>query len=310
MARGSGDASGLPWYSILLGYPVLGIWYWCCDQTIVQRVLAAKDEKNARLGPLFCAFLKIFPVFLFVLPGVICVALVQKNFFNGAAPQTSADTYTFMLTHLLPSGLKGLVAAAMLAAAMQTCSAALNSAATLVAYDLFKRYNAGLNDRQLVRIGKFTTIAGTVIAIVASPLFGHYTTIFQGINKLISYVAPPITAVFLLGVFWKRASGTAAFITLVAGILLGFVAFYLDWNNIYHGDFMLTAFWLLIACMLIMVVTTFLFPEPLKAGAETLIWESWREPLRSNAGGFGLADYRMASLVILLIFIGLYFTFR
>jgi SSS family solute:Na+ symporter len=310
MARGSGDASGLPWYSILLGYPVLGIWYWCCDQTIVQRVLAAKDEKNARLGPLFCAFLKIFPVFLFVLPGVICVALVQKNFFNGAAPQTSTDTYTFMLTHLLPAGLKGLVAAAMLAAAMQTCSAALNSAATLVAYDLFKRYNAGLNDRQLVRIGKITTVAGAIIAIIVSPLFGHYTTIFQGINKLISYVAPPITAVFLLGVFWKRASSTSAFITLVAGTALGLVAFYLDWNNIYHGDFMLTAFWLLIACLLIMVVATFMFPEPLKAGAEVLVWKSWREPLRSNSGGIGLADYRIASLIILAVFVGLYFTFR
>ena len=310
MARSSADPSGLPWYSILLGYPVLGIWYWCCDQTIVQRVLAAKDEKNARLGPLFCAFLKIFPVFFFVLPGVICVALVQKNFFNGAAPQTSADTYTFMLTHLLPSGLKGLVAAAMLAAAMQTCSAALNSAATLVAYDLFKRYKPNLNDQQLVRIGKIATIVGAIIAIIASPLFGHYTTIFQGINKLISYVAPPITAVFLLGVFWKRASGRAAFITMVTGTALGLVAFYLDWNNIYHGDFMLTAFGLLLACIFIMVVTTFLFPEPLKAGAEMLIWDSWREPLRGHGGGFGLADYRMASLVILAVFIGLYFTFR
>ena len=90
-----------------------------------------------------------------------------------------------MLTHLLPTGLKGLVAAAMLAAAMQTCSAALNSAATLVAYDMFKRYQPGLNDRQLVRIGKITTLVGAIIAIIASPLFGHYTTIFQGINKLI-----------------------------------------------------------------------------------------------------------------------------
>src|SRR5438445_3791069 len=140
MARNSGDPSGLACYSILLGYPVLGIWYWCCDQTIVQRVLAAKDERHARLGPLFCALLKILPVFFFVLPGVICVALVQQKAFGGEAPQTSADTYTFLLTHLLPIGLKGLVAAAMLAAAMQTCSAALNSTATLVAYDLFKRH--------------------------------------------------------------------------------------------------------------------------------------------------------------------------
>src|SRR5512137_264956 len=249
MARTADDPSGLAWYSILLGYPVLGIWYWCCDQTIVQRVLAARDERNARLGPLFCAFLKIWPVFFFVLPGVICVGLVQTNAFNGAAPQTAADTYTFLITHLLPVGLKGLVAAAMLAAAMQTCSAALNSTATLVAYDLFKRHQPGISDHTLVLIGKATTVLGTILAIAASPLFGHYTTIFEGINKLISYIAPPITAVFLLGVFWKRASGKSAFITLVAGMGLGLVTFLLDWNAIFRGDFMLIAFLLLVICL-------------------------------------------------------------
>src|SRR5712671_7948345 len=282
LARDASDPSGLAWYSILLGYPVLGIWYWCCDQTIVQRVLAAKDERHARLGPLFCAFLTIWPVFLFVLPGVICVALVQKNLFNGAAPATSADTYTFLITHLLPVGLKGLVAAAMLAAAMQTCSAALNSTATLVAYDLFKRHRPNISEHKLVTIGKITTVVGTILAIVASPLFGHYTTIFEGINKLISYVAPPITTVFLLGVFWKRASGKSAFITLVLGMALGLAVFLLDWNNVYRGDFMLIAFLLLVACVFIMIVTSVLFPEPLKPEARPLVWESWREPLRGD----------------------------
>jgi len=310
MARDAKDPSGLSWYSILLGYPVLGIWYWCCDQTIVQRVLAAKDEKNARLGPLFCAFLKIFPVFLFVLPGVICVALVQKGAFDGVAPQTSADTYTFLITHLLPVGLKGLVVAALLAAAMQTCSAALNSTATLVAYDLFKRYKPGLGDHQLVTIGKWTTVLATILAIVASPLFGHYTTIFEGINKLISYVAPPITTVFLLGVFWKRASGQSAFITLIAGILLGLAAFYLDWNKIYRGDFMLIAFLLFVACVIIMVATTFMFPEPFKAEAKLLVWENWREPLRGEAGGRGFGNYRVLTVLILAVFVTLYFIFR
>jgi SSS family solute:Na+ symporter len=310
MARGATDPSGLSWWSILLGYPVLGIWYWCCDQTIVQRVLAAKDERNARLGPLFCALLKVLPVFLFVLPGVICVALVQKNAFNGAAPPTAADTYTFMLTHLLPVGLKGLVAAAMLAAAMQTCSAALNSSATLVAYDLFKRYRPRLEDHQLVRIGKITTVVGTIVAILASPLFGHYATIFEGINKLISYVAPPVTAVFLLGVFWRRASGKSAFITLISGMVLGLTAFYLDWNALYRGNFMLVAFWLFVACVLIMVVTTFLFPEPLKADARLLTWDNWREPLRGGANGLALGNFRMVAAVILVMLAALYFVFR
>ncbi len=310
MARGAGDPSGMAWYSIILGYPVLGIWYWCCDQTIVQRVLAAKNEKHARLGPLFCAFLKIWPVFFFVLPGVICVALVQKNAFAGAAPQTAADTYTFLITHLLPTGLKGLVVAAMLAAAMQTCSAALNSTATLVAYDLFKRHKPDLADHRIVVIGKVTTVVGTVLAIVASPVFGHYTTIFEGINKLISYVAPPITAVFLLGVFWKRASGRSAFITLVAGIALGAIAFVLDWTNLYRGDFMLNAFLLLLACLAIMVATTFIFPEPLKEEARLLVWDNWREPLRGNTGGRGLGNYRLAAAAVVVVFVLLYVTFR
>jgi SSS family solute:Na+ symporter len=310
MARDAKDASGLAWYSILLGYPVLGIWYWCCDQTIVQRVLAARNEKHARLGPLFCAFLKIWPVFFFVLPGVICVALVQKNAFDGAAPQTSADTYTFLITHLLPVGLKGLVAAAMLAAAMQTCSAALNSTATLVAYDLFKRHRPGISGQQLVRVGKLTTVLGTILAIICSPLFGHYPTIFEGINKLISYVAPPITAVFLLGVFWRRASGKSAFITLVAGMALGLVTFYLDWNNIYRGDFMLNAFLLFVACVGIMVMTTLFFPESIKAEAKPLVWENWREPLRGEAGGRGLGNYRVLTGVVLVVFGLLYLIFR
>ena len=199
----------------------------------------------------------------------------------------------------------------MLAAAMQTCSAALNSTATLVAYDLFKRHQPGISDHQLVRIGKITCWSvGTILAIICSPLFGHYTTIFEGINKLISYVAPPITAVFLLGVFWKRASAKSAFITLVSGMVLGFVAFYLDWNNIYRGDFMLIAFLLLVVCMFIMVATTFAFPEPFKPGAKLLVWENWREPLRGEAGGRGLGNYRVLSVLILAVFIALYFIFR
>lgn len=334
MARTAGDPSGQPWYSVLLGYPVLGIWYWCCDQTIVQRVLAAKNEQHARLGPLFCAFLKIWPVFFFVLPGVICVALVQQNAFAGAAPQTAADTYTFLITHLLPVGLKGLVVAAMLAAAMQTCSAALNSTATLVAYDLFKRHQPDISDHRLVTIGKWTTVLGTVLAIVASPLFGHYTTIFEGINKLISYIAPPITTVFLLGVFWKRASGKSAFITLTTGMGLGAVVFCLDFfkarivgpnasaesiatspvlnflYNIALKDFMFVAFWLLIACVGIMVMTSWRFPEPLKDEAKPLIWEDWREPLRGEAHGRGLGNYRLASLAVLVTFVVLYVIFR
>lgn len=333
MARDAKDASGMPWYSILLGYPVLGIWYWCCDQTIVQRVLAARDEKQARLGPLFCAFIKILPVFFFVLPGVICVALVQQGAFGGAAPAKAADTYTFLLVHLLPIGLKGLVAAAMLAAAMQTCSAALNSSATLFAYDIVKRWRPATDDHELVVIGKVTTVVATILAIGMSPLFGHYDTIFAGINKLISYIAPPITAVFLFGVFWRKASGRAAFLTLAVGSMLGAIIFPLDFwrkdisawlaansaplGNVYAwfcahfiNDFMLTAFYLLVVCCVLMYAGSKLMPESLKPEAEKLVWEDWREPLRGEAHGHGLGNYRILSGVVVGVFVVLYFVFR
>jgi SSS family solute:Na+ symporter len=322
--------ANVPWYSILLGYPVIGIWYWCCDQTIVQRVLAAKDEKNARLGPLFCAFIKILPVFLFVLPGVICVALVQKSHFGpGVGPASSKDAYPFMITHLLPIGLKGLVIAAMLAAAMQTCSAALNSAATLFAYDIWKRWNPKTTDHSLVKIGRWTTVVATVVAIVLSPIFGHYDTIFKGLTILICYVAPPITAVFLVGVFWKRAGGRAAFITMVTGGGIGAVGFFLDffkdkivsakeiaaspaWGFIYNTllkDFMLASFGIFCLCVLIQVIASLLMPEPLKEEAKPLVWEHWTEPIKAKCGT-GLSDYRVMSGAVLVTFVVLYIIFH
>jgi SSS family solute:Na+ symporter len=349
----------IPWYSILLGYPVLGIWYWCCDQTIVQRVLAAKDEKNARLGPLFCAFIKILPVFLFVLPGIICVALVQKGYFGmetvdsverAVGPPTSKDVYPFMITHLLPRGLMGLVTAAMLAAAMQTCSAALNSAATLFTYDIWKRWRPNTMDHSLVNIGRWTTAIATVLAIALSPLFGHYDTIFKGLNVLICYISPPITAVFLVGVFWKKAGGRAAFLTMIVGAVLGAVGFSLDFckerivifcypetinpdavtgfmksdaatnfiasspilNLIYNyavKDFMLTCFGMFSILVAFQIIASLWIAEPLKEEAKPLVWEDWREPLRGEAHGRGLGNYRIFAAFVAVVFIALYYVF-
>jgi SSS family solute:Na+ symporter len=229
-----------------------------------------------------------------------------------------------MIAHLLPVGLKGLVVAAMLAAAMQTCSAALNSAATLFAYDIWKRWKPQTTDRSLVRIGRGTTIGATVLAIALSPIFGHYSTIFQGLNILICYIAPPITAVFLLGVFWPRAGGRAAFITMAGGGLIGAVCFFLDFfkrtvvgpsataesiaaspllNFIYNfalKDFMLASFGLFCLCVLMQVIASLVIAEPLKPEARALVWENWREPLRVKCGS-GLSDYRVMSAGMLYV---------
>ena len=159
----------------------------------------------------------------------MCVAMVQKGSpaFHGEAPKMAADAYTFMVMHMLPWGLKGLVTAAMLAAAMQTCSAALNSTATLFAYDIVKRYRPQTSDHRLVLVGKAATVVGTVIAIVSSPIFGQKDTVFQALTDLICYISGPITAVFLFGVFWKCATAKAAYLAMTLGNLVGVVAFFL-----------------------------------------------------------------------------------
>jgi SSS family solute:Na+ symporter len=311
-----------------LGYPVLGIWYWCCDQTIVQRVLAARDEKHARLGPLFCAALKVLPVFFFVLPGVICVALVQQGFFQNqsvSAPPDAKVAYAFMVTHMLPWGLKGLVTAAMLAAAMQTCSAALNSTATLVAYDVLKRYRPQTSDHRLVVVGKITTVAGTILAIISSPIFAQKDTVFQALTDVICYISPPITAVFLFGVFWKRASGWAAFLALIVGNAIGFAIFFLDmfkqntgwdsfvaWHLSHTGmmlNSMMACFYLFVICSVIIVVASFVFPQQLKEEAKPLVWEDWREPLRGESHGRGLGNYRVFAAAVTVVFVVLYIVF-
>jgi SSS family solute:Na+ symporter len=176
-------------------------------------------------------------------------------------------------------------------------------------------------------------VVGTILAIVSSPIFGQKDTVFQALTDLICYVAPPITAVFLFGVFWKRATGKAAYLALVLGNVLGVIVFFLDmfkektkkclwysgWDQVtaWHQrttgmmlNSMMEAFYLLLLCFAIIIVVSHLFPEPLKEEARPLVWEDWREPLRGEAHGRGLGNYRILSAVVVATFVVLYFVFR
>ncbi len=322
--RPHGDPSGLPWYSVFLGYPIIGIWYWCTDQTIVQRVLGARDENHARVGPLFAGFIKILPVFIFVLPGLIGLALINKGLLPAlplteAGATDAAQTYSHLITHLLPVGLRGLIAAALMAALMSTVSGALNSLATLFTYDLYQRRRPLTSEKKLVLIGRAVTFTGMVLAVLWSPLCGRFPTVFQGINAAISYLAPPITVVFVAGVFWKKASSRAAFLTLVSGSLLGFVVFILDFTKVLQGfkqshpsfgflNFMVISFFLAGVCAVILTVMSYAFPEPLTAEKSALIWKSFRDPLREK-GWSGIGNYKRLSAVLALVMIALYVIF-
>ncbi len=366
--RGADDPSNLPWYSVLLGYPVIGIWYWCADQTIVQRILGAKDEQHARVGPLFAGFLKILPVFIFVLPGLMCYTLVQQGkldsskidnlaigeaveldgrlvpvqagrqvlrgaslnaagkefairdkdvyvqdgvlYIDGNAEKDTQAIYSFMISQLLPVGLKGLIAAALLAALMSTVSGALNSIATLFSYDIVRRWRPGTSDHQLVVIGRITTFVAMLAAIAWSPYIAHFRSIFQGITSLICYIAPPITAVFLWGVFWRRASGLAAQMTLYLGSALGMAAFLLEWFKVpwWNVPPMMATFYLLIVCSVILVFVSYVHPHQHTPESEKLVWHDLRSVSRTP-GWWGLGNYKFLAVLLATTMIALYVIF-
>jgi SSS family solute:Na+ symporter len=307
--RSADDPSGLPWYSVFLGYPIIGLWYWCADQTIVQRVLGAKDENHARVGPLFAGFIKILPMFIFILPGTICLALINQ----GTLPslEHSKDVYAFLIIHLLPSGLSGVLAAALLAALMSTVSGALNSIATLFSYDLYKRWRPDTSDHKLVITGRIVTFIAMVLAILWSPLVGHFESIYQGIVALICYIAPPITAVFLWGVFWRRASSLASIITLSSGSLLGFVVFLLDWfkdSTGWHIQPMMATFYLFLVCSTILSVVSYIKPHQHTPQSERLVWKNPAEAMQTK-GWKGIGNYKFLSVTLFIVMVFLYTVF-
>jgi SSS family solute:Na+ symporter len=307
--RSADDPANLPWYSVFLGYPVIGLWYWCADQTIVQRVLGAKDVNHARVGPLFAGFIKILPVFIFFLPGTIALALIQQ----GKLPplDDSKNVYAFLITRLLPPGLTGLMAAALLAALMSTVSGALNSIATLFSYDLYRRWRPETPDHQLVIIGRCATFVAMVLAILWSPLIARFESIYQGVNTVICYIAPPITAVFIWGVFWRRASSRAALATLTIGSLLGLIVFFLDWFKEHTGwnvQFMMASFYLFVVCSLILVVASLFWPHQHTAQSEKLVWKHPWEALQER-GWKGIGNYKLLAGVLFVTMIVLYIVF-
>ncbi len=320
MMRPHGDSSGMPWYAVFLGYPILGIWYWCADQTIVQRVLGAKDENHARVGPLFCGFIKILPVFIFVLPGLLAYTLAQSGHLDVSSlglddrgNVNSKGIYTLMITQLLPSGLIGILVAALLSGLMSQVSGALNSISTMVSYDMYQRYRPEASDTQLIRIGKISAGVAMVFSLALLPMLDKYESIFSGINDVIAHIAPPITCVFLLGVFWKGASAQSAKLTLWIGSALGVVVFAI--NKIFpetligHIPFMMMAFYLFCTCLIIQVSFSYIYPVQHTEESSQLYWKSPLEPLRGPAWK-GLGNYKVLSGLLLLVTGVLYYIFR
>lgn len=217
------NLKGFTFFDMLFGHFVLGVWYWCTDQTIVQRALGARNETQAKLGAIFAGFLKILPVFIMVVPGILAFVLFREEIGDD-----TKSVLPVMIVNLLPTGLKGLMIAAILAAVMSSVAAALNSCATLVSYDVIGRWKPGLTDSQKIFIGRVTGGVVLVLAVLWSPFLGDLGGIFELINQMFSIFAPSIVTVFLWGVLSPKGTPNAAFWTLIIGSGLALIVFIVE----------------------------------------------------------------------------------
>src|SRR6202048_2331542 len=270
------SASDFPWTGIFFGAPILGIWYWCTDQVIVQRVLSAKDEGHAKAGTIFAGFLKILPVFLLVLPGLIAYALYPQAFTTVNGQVTNGDiAFPTLVINLLPTGLVGLMIAALLAALMGAMSSVFNSASTMVTLDFYKKLRPSATEKQLVVFGQIATGAMVVLGLLWVP-FIHLLSaqLYIYLQSVQAYISPPIAACFIFGILWPRLNGQGAISSLLVGFVLGAVRFVyevLDKTRHYDSsairwlvdmNFLHYAILMFVICTVVLVGVSMMYPAP------------------------------------------------
>ncbi len=265
MMKPASDAN-FPWTGIFFGAPILGIWFWCTDQVIVQRVLSARDEGHAKAGTIFAGFLKILPVFMLVLPGIIAFALFPEQV-------KKPD----LVLNLLPVGLVGLVMAALLAAVMGAMSSVFNSASTLVTLDFYKKLRPQASEKQLVNFGRVATGMMVLLGLLWVP-FIHYISsqLYIYLQSVQAYISPPISACFILGILWPRMNGAGAISSLLTGFVLGATRFVLEIADRASGghfdssavrwlidmNFLHYAIFMFVICAVVLVAVSLMTPAP------------------------------------------------
>ena len=283
-----------PWTGIVFGAPILGIWYWCTDQFIVQRVLSAKNLDQARSGTIFAGFLKILPVFILVLPGLIAAVLY---------PGIKGDeAYPTLVTKLLPAGIKGIVVASLLAALMSSLASCFNSSSTLFTMDFYKRLHPGVSERHLVHIGRLATVAITLLGMMWVPFMKYISAhLYIYLQSVQAYISPPIAACFLFGIFWKKANGKGAVAALFTGFVFGALRLISELINKAQGltiaplkwmaeiNFLHFAVLLFVFCSAILIVVSLLTAAPVWEKIAGLTWAHAAEKVYATEN-LGLAE--------------------
>ena len=300
-----------PWPSLLITSTIVGVWYWCTDQYIVQRALTARNIKEGRRGTIFGALLKLLPVFLFLIPGIIALTLKMRGELHWDSPD---EAFPVLMSNLLPSGLRGLVAAGLLAALMSSLASVFNSCSTLFTVDIYKKLRPDTPEKKLVRTGQIATVIIVIIGIIWIPIMANISgVLYEYLQSVQSYIAPPITAVFLLGIFYKRINAAGAFTTLVVGLIVGALRIILEITKesfatdsfLYSlGDMNFLAFgaWFFLFCVILIVVVSLLTPAPAHEKTDNLTFQTIsEEEKRSNKTSYNWKDIAVSVLIIVIV---------
>jgi SSS family solute:Na+ symporter len=275
------DHPEFPWPGMVFAPPIIGLWYWCTDQYIVQRVLAGRDETQARRGTIFAAYLKITPFFIFMIPGIIAYALAQSGQLDLQAPDQAFPT---LVKTLLPVGLRGLVAGGLLAALMSSLAAVFNSCSTLFTMDIYKKLKPAASEKSLVRVGRIATGVVVISGILWIPFMKYISgELYHYLQSVQAYIAPPIAAVFLLGIFWKRINAAGALTALIGGFTAGQIRLILELNKeslsgflfaFADVNFLYFAIYLFLACIAVMIAVSLLTAAPSPEKLQGLTYET------------------------------------
>jgi solute:Na+ symporter, SSS family len=310
MWRSNSDES-FPWLPLVITSSVVGMWYWCTDQYIVQRVLAAKNIKEGRRGTIFGGLLKLLPVFLFLMPGVIAFAL--KN--QGQLEYESSDgAFAALLMDKMPAGLKGLVAAGLLAALMSSLASVFNSCSTLFTVDVYKKLYPNTEEKKLVNIGRVATAIVVLLGIAWIPIMqGISPALYEYLQSVQAYIGPPIAAVFLLGIFFKRINSKGAMATLIGGLAVAILRLSaeigknsLEPGTLLHSfgtvNFLTFAAWFFLFCVIVCVVVSFLTKPPSQEQIQGLTYSTLSaEQKAANRASYNWVDITLSLLVIAIV---------
>ncbi len=328
-----------PWLGMAICAPVIGLWYWCTDQYIVQRALGAPNEQVARRGSIFAAVLKLFPVYLFIIPGLICFALAKSGKVPGLAevydPVTHKATassqaaFPLMVEYLLPSGIRGIVVAGLLSALMGSLAGVFNACSTLFTVDIYQKIRPLATQSELVRMGRIATTIMVVIAMAWIPVVRGATGLYNYLQAVQGYMAPPIFVVFFFGVFWKRLNAQGCFWAMAIGFVVGLFRMLVDTpvtlgleaykNGYTQGSFLWIVnninfqyFSILITLVsaFVMVVVSYATPAPDYAKIKNLSFGTITDEHRAESAGSWSWREVAASIFVVVVILGGYLYFR